>query len=309
MILCLTPNPCIDRTVIVPGFRPGAVLRAGAAHIAAGGKGVNVARAVRALGGAARCAGPLGGPTGRRVAELAAAEGLDSVWTPIRGETRTSIIIVDPAGGEATVINEPGPQLAPDEWARLAEDVRRAAGDAALVCISGSVPPGPAPDDYGALLTALAAAGRVVWADTSGAPLAAALRAAPAGLKVNQEEAGELLGASIPDARAALAAATELRRRGPQAVVITLGADGAVLAGPDGAWAARPPAIRAVSAVGSGDVFLGALAWALEQGRPTPEALRLAVAAGAANALMPGGARFDLGDVARLAAETAVQQM
>src|SRR3954447_16596107 len=105
MILCVTPNTALARTLIVPRLRPCAVHGAQQVLAAAGGKGVNVARAARTLGAAARCLGPLGGSTGRMVAELAAREGLDGAWTWIAGETRTCTIVVDLAGGDATVIN------------------------------------------------------------------------------------------------------------------------------------------------------------------------------------------------------------
>src|SRR5262245_3770495 len=94
-ILCVTPNPAIDRTLEVPGLRPGAVMRAGASRVAAGGKGVNAARALVALGARARCMGPLGGASGRILADLAAAEGLPAVWTWCEGETRSCLILVD----------------------------------------------------------------------------------------------------------------------------------------------------------------------------------------------------------------------
>ena len=111
MILCVTPNPAVDRTLTVPGIRLGEVSRAARALVAAGGKGLNVARVARAFGAEARCAGFLGGHSGQLVAELAEREGLCGGWTWIDGETRTCLIIVDPQGGEATVINEVGPAI------------------------------------------------------------------------------------------------------------------------------------------------------------------------------------------------------
>src|SRR5689334_17362015 len=141
MLLCVTPNPALDRTLIVLRLRPGEVHRTQRVIAAAGGKGLNVARAARTLGYAARCLGPLGGSTGRLVAELAQREGLDGTWTWIAGETRVCTLVVEQAGGDATVINEAGPAVAAAEWARLSDDVLRAAGQADITCLCGSLPP------------------------------------------------------------------------------------------------------------------------------------------------------------------------
>src|SRR5512132_2155100 len=172
MILCVTPNVAIDRTLSVSGFAAGGVWRAQGAGAAAGGKGLNVARALLGLGQSMCCAGPLGSRTGRQVAALADAEGLPARWTWIGGETRTSVIVVGD-GGETTVINEPGPLLSEHEWVRFIVDVADSASEAAAVCISGSVPPGSPTGGLARLIAAAGGArGRPVWLDTSGAALA-----------------------------------------------------------------------------------------------------------------------------------------
>jgi 1-phosphofructokinase family hexose kinase len=283
-ILCVTPNPAVDRTLVVPGFVAGRVWRASRVHAACGGKGVNVARALAALGTNARCLGPLGGGTGDFVAAAALAEGLQAVWTRIAGETRTSVIIVGD-GGEATVINEPGPVLSPEEWARLVALVAAEAQAADAVCISGSLPPGCPPGGAGRLVAAAAAQHRPVWVDASGDPLAAAVAAAPFGVKINAEEASALLGRPFVTASGAPQAARAILARGPRRAVVTLGAGGAVLADEEGCWRAHAPAIAAVNPVGSGDAFLAGLLKGFAEGRGCADALRLAVACGAANAL------------------------
>src|SRR6266508_1491375 len=174
MILCITPNPALDRTLVVPQIRVGEVLRASQSIVAAGGKGLNVARVASALGGAVTCAGFLGGHSGRTVAELAEREGLSSAWTWIEGETRTCVILTEPAGRDATVINAPGPTVTPGDWRRLHAQVVAAAGAAAIVCLSGSLPPGSDVREYAGLLAALCQINRPIWVDTSGAALAAA---------------------------------------------------------------------------------------------------------------------------------------
>jgi 1-phosphofructokinase family hexose kinase len=292
MILCITPNPAIDRTLVLPGLSPGDVVRPEQVIVSAGGKGLNVARALRILGGAARCCGPAGGHHGRMLAELAAAEGLAGDWTGVGVETRACTILVDRASGLSTGIYERGAALAPDEWARVAADALRLAGASSLACICGSLPAGMPPQAIGELVAALQAAGRQVWVDTSGPALEAALQARPAGVKVNHEEAGALLSAAIDTVPAAAAAARALLAAGAGQAVITLGRQGAVLAGPAGCWHAAAPGVQAVSAVASGDAFLAGLLHGFATGAAPEAALCAGVAAGAANARHAGAGRF-----------------
>jgi 1-phosphofructokinase family hexose kinase len=305
MILCVTPNPAVDRTLIVPRLRPGEVLRARESIVAAGGKGLNVARVARMLGGTAACAGFLGGHSGRLVAELAEREGLSGAWTWIAGETRTCVILVEASGHDATVVNEPGPPVTTDDWRRLTDQIVSISG-ATTICLSGSLPPESDPRDYAALLARLRPAERPVWADTSGAALAAAAGVPRVAIKVNGDEAGELIGARVKAPAEAYAAARELHQRTGGPVVLTLGGAGAVLADAAGGWRARPPALQIVSSVGSGDAFLGGLVVAQDGGVSLPEALRHAVAAGAANALSVGGGRMELRQFRELLGHTSV---
>jgi len=291
-VLCLTPNPALDRTLTVPDLRLGTVARAPSARVAAGGKGVNVARALAALGIEALCMGPLGGASGRILADLAAAENLDADWTWCEIETRSCIILVDPAARRTTVINEAGPRLQPGDWNRVTAAVLARAAEARAVCLSGSLPPGVAPDGLAELCRSLVESGQAPWVDSSGAALAAALSVAGLRLKINREEAEELLGRPLRGMAACAEAAQRLLARGPSAVVLTLGDEGAVFAEAEGCWHAASPPLETASAVASGDSFLAGLVAALAAGRDVPEALRWGVAAGAANALAEGGAGF-----------------
>lgn len=287
MILCVTPNPAIDHTLMVPKLLSGQVHRANESMVAAGGKGLNVARAIRTLGGASLCAGFLGGQSGRLLAALAEREGLPGVWTWIEEETRTCVIVVDADG--ATVINETGPMVTADDWGRLHANVMTIPAEA--VCLSGSLPPGSPLDSFVALTRDLCSAGQAVWVDTSGPALSRVLEMG-ANIKVNGAEAGAVLGMAVSSMDEALMAANQMRQRGAQSVAITLGALGAVLVTREGEWFAPTPAVKTVSAVGSGDCFLGGLVVALTADRSPHEALRWAVAAGAANAISVGGGRF-----------------
>jgi 1-phosphofructokinase family hexose kinase len=292
MILCITPNIALDRTMIVPGFGPGLVNRATETLVAAGGKGVNVARAARLLGHEIVCAGLIGGHAGKHVAELAEQEGLPTAWTWIEDESRTCIIIVTSEGSDATVVNEPGPTISAEAWTRLRGDVLQAATRAKAVCLCGSLPAGAPADAPADLIQAVEQAGHPMWVDTSKVTLQTALTARPTGLKVNAAEIGEVLGRQINDVETALAAAAEIRLQGIENVVLTLGKIGAVLVTAEGQWWARPPEVQVISSVGSGDAFLAGLVTALLDGANAPEALRQAVAVGTANTLQAGGALF-----------------
>jgi 1-phosphofructokinase len=298
-IVCVTPNAALDRTLLVPGYHAGRVLRAEEVVTSAGGKGINVARAAAVLGADVMCAGLLAGHTGRLTAELASREGLDSVWTWIDGETRTTVIVVDSESGDATVINEPGPEVTAADWNRLRSNVARAARRAEGVCICGSMPPGCPDDGLTTLVEDVRSANRAVWVDTSGPALRLALECKPSGIKVNADEFGELLGRPIDDARQAMVAAREVQRSGVPHVVVTLGSDGAVMVDDRGAWWARPPELRIVSAVGSGDAFLAGLLISLLQDQPGVHALRRATAAGSASALR-ASARLEHVDIERM---------
>ena len=323
MIICVTPNVAVDRTYVVPSVRLGAVLRSNRTIVAAGGKGLNVARAVTILGEQPLVMGILGGRSGEMVAELAAQEGLIAQWSWAGGETRNCAIVVGEDGSPETVINDRGGKLTITEWLQFIHDVvetaqgnipvddeassaaaRRFMGKRAdAVCICGSLPPGTPPHAPADLVEALLATGTSVWLDASGPALVHALEASPTGIKINNEEAGVLLGRNLPYLDDVHDAARALRGQGIDHVVITLGARGAVFHNAEGEHHLRSPMVHAVSAAGSGDAFLGGLLVALTHGLPAATALAWAVAAGAANTLIPGGGLFARADFDELLAE------
>ncbi|MEO8608395.1 MAG: 1-phosphofructokinase family hexose kinase [Chloroflexota bacterium] len=302
----MSPNPAIDRSVVVPDFRPFEVNRATNAVDAAGGKGVNAARAVKNLRRDVLCAGFLGGESGQRVAQLANMAGLDGEWTWIEGETRTCTLIIDPNSRRSTVVNESGPTVTAENWKQLGRDVMKAAGHAECICVCGSAPPGTQAEFYADFLHNLQTLLIPVWVDASGMTLRAALTVSGIAIKVNDEEIGALVGEQIKSTQDALGAAKMLREQGAISVIVTLGAPGAVIAHEDGQWWAKPPIIKAVSGVGSGDSFTAGFAVATSKGETVPEALRWATAAGAANALSIGPGQFEYAEFEHILAETTV---
>ena len=306
MILCITPNPAIDRTLIVPNLALGQVHRATQTIVAAGGKGLNVARTIRTLGGEPLCLGFAGGHTGHLLADLAQQEELNSAWTWTNFETRTCTILVS-QNGDATEIDEPGPAASSSDWKRLRRDVNKTISSADSVCISGSLPPGTPLDDFRKLLRITLQTSKQVWVDTSGAALDAVLAYPGLCVKVNDHEISKSLGLDMKDMETAKRALLILLERGLAGCAITLGAAGAFLATKAGRWHATGPQVRVVSSVGSGDSFLGGLVTALNGARDWPEALRDAVAAGTANTLLAGGGQFRLKEFERIREQVRVE--
>ncbi|WP_129630930.1 1-phosphofructokinase family hexose kinase [Candidatus Oscillochloris fontis] len=301
MLLIITPNPSIDRTMVFADLHLGSVQRTDEVLVAAGGKGLNVARAAHTLGQAAVVCAPLGGRSGALLADLAAAEGIQGRWSQHHaGETRTCVLLVNRAGGDATALNEAGPILSGADWASFAALVVEVAAEASLCLVAGSLPRGVAASQLGALLQHLHAAGRRVIVDTSGEALQSALAARPYGIKVNASELGAVLGRRIYDVDTASAAVLHLRSMGIELAAVSLGAQGAVAADASGVCWVKAPAITVVSTVGSGDSLSAGLATGLVRGLGLHEALRLGVACGTADALTIGGGRIDLAEVSRL---------
>jgi tagatose 6-phosphate kinase len=310
MIVTVTPNTALDRIEIVPSLAPGKVLRSTSLTLSAGGKGVNVARTIKILGGEAICTGFLGGYTGRQHAELVKQENLPAAWTWIDSETRAAIVIVDEATGETTVINEEGPAVTPFDWDRMQAEVLKQAEKAEAVCVSGSLPLGLDAEAYTELVKALNRVRRRVWVDSSGAALQAAVKSHPTVVKVNGLEAAGLLGwREFQDVSSAAKAARTIQQSGLSQVVLTLGKLGAVLASDAGIWYACPPKIHAICPIGSGDAFLGGLVYAWLNHSADPDMLCQAAAAGSANTLSVGGGKFTHQEFESVLAQTTVKKI
>ena len=292
MIVTLTANPSLDRTVTLPGpLSRGQVQRALTTTSDPGGKGVNVARVVTAAG--ARAVAVLPGSSDDPLL-LALRDGqVAHRPVPVRGRVRLNLTFTEP-DGTTTKVNEPGPALDADVREALADVLVREAAGARWVALSGSLPPGVPVDWYAELTDRLRATGAKVALDTSGDPLLAALAEGvmPDLVKPNGQELAELTGQPGTDLErdltAAVEAATGLLDRGIGAVLATLGAAGAVLVTRDGCWSAAPPRIRARSSVGAGDSALAGYLLADLAGGGPEDRLRSAVAHGAAAAALPG---------------------
>lgn len=309
-LLCISTNPAIDRTLIIPEFSTGKVQRATHEYTSAGGKGLNVARAAAALGYDPLCMGLLGGHHGRLLADLLALEGRESAFTWLKvGETRTCTIVLDGAGGEPTVLNTVGPTVSDNDWERLSADILHHSQPGSAALFAGSLPPGVQLNRYTRLFARLRQAGCLAWIDSSGATLKAVLANPPFGVKVNALEIGEALGKKVTSTNEALEAAHAMRALGVEVACITQGKTGAVLITALGAWRGLAPQVEATSNVGSGDAFLAGLTGALFDRWPPEEALRRAIAAGAANTLSPVPGQLKLEDFTALLPRVQIEQV
>lgn len=309
-ILCVNANPSVERTCIVDQFAIGEVNRTSRVLVTPSGKAATVARVIARLGFDALQVGPVAGEVGRSFVRLAEAEGLVGDWLWVDGETRTNVTIVPTDGGPDTILNEAGPELSPGDWSALSEKLLSHCRAGTPVCISGSMPAGVGPDDLTRLVTSLRESGAPVFIDSNGWALQGLLAGRPWCAKINHHEASVILGRPIDDVSAAAAAAGELLSSVEKIVIITMGAEGAVVAtaGSGIAHVTAPP-VRTVSGVGSGDTFLGALVAALfGQQRDVLDAVRFAAAAGALNAATTTQGQVDA-DAVEAAAEQGTVRM
>ncbi|TDV52088.1 1-phosphofructokinase [Actinophytocola oryzae] len=296
MILTLTLNPSLDRTIEIPALVRGEMVRAAATRLDPGGKGVNVARALAAHKLPTCAVIPRGGPEGRQLTELLEEEGIDVCAVPVTGHTRSNVSLVEP-DGSVTKINEPGSVLAPDDLERIVKAVLDTSATADWVVASGSLPPGVPDTFYCELGNRLTERGVRFAVDTSGPALTAALGARPALVKPNRDELAEFAGRPMDTLDDVVAAATTMCETGAERVLASLGADGAVLVGGGmGVRYGESPVDRGRSAVGAGDAMLaGYLAGGVTGGDALVEALSW----GAAAVRLPGSRMPGPGDVDR----------
>ena len=306
-IICVTPNAALDRTMVVPDFAIGHISRIGGAVAVPGGKGLNVTRAVRILGGQPLAMGLLGGHTGRMVAAMVSEDGYEAFWTYFDGETRTCAIIAN-ADGVSTVINESG-LIRPSDWNSLADDICAAAKreEVYAVCLCGSLPMGAPAGAPTKLIAKLNDLGARAWVDSSKTALENAIKARPYAIKVNREEIADALGIALEETPDIIAASKRLIEEGIGVVVVSLGADGALLVTSEFVAKATPPAIEPVDPIASGDCLHAGIVVALADGEDFKEALRRGVAAGTVNALYAGGAQFPYPHFQRVLRDTRVE--
>jgi 1-phosphofructokinase/tagatose 6-phosphate kinase len=312
VIVTVTLNAAIDRTLTVPNFQRGQRHRASQGLTLAGGKGINIARALKRLGVPVVATGLAGGTTGTRIVEELTAEAILNDFVRIEDESRTSTAVVDPTSATYTEINEWGPEVRPEELETLLEKLAYLAQGGDMVVFAGSLPRDVDDRFYAEAIRDLNRRGVQTVLDSEGEPLRLGVQAEPALVSPNQREAEGLVGQEFNDDADFLVGLDAIADLGARDVLITE---------ESGCWAllreeravrryrAGAPRVDPLSAVGSGDVLLAAYIAAWRDAKPPEERLRSAVAAGAASTLEVGAGRFDPREVGSLTGAVDVQQL
>ncbi len=308
-VLTVTVNPAVDKFIEVDRLRFGHDHRVGKVRLTAGGKGINVARALKLLGVPVMATGVWGGPTGRCLKTILSAESLPYDFVEIPQDTRTNVTITDISRNRVTRIQEPGPVFGPRARKIFQQKLIKHLKRCSYVVFSGSCAPG-VPDRYYAGLIRLA--GRMkckAILDTSGNPLREGTRAKPFMIKPNRAEAEAVLGKDLASPSSWKGALRSLLARGARTAVISLDSRGAVASDGKDFFLARAPRVKVYSAVGSGDTFIAGFVCALIRGCPFAEALRTAVAAGTANARQSSPGCVTAQDMACLARKVVLKPL
>jgi 6-phosphofructokinase 2 len=309
MIATITINPSLDQHITVDGLVMDGTNRWSRLYRYAGGKGIDVSRAIHEMGGRTTAYGFIGGTIGRAVEILLDKEGVPFSFTPIQRETRTNFIITDTKSSQQTRIDAPGPHIAKGEWERFRRKMLRIRPSPDLIVAGGSVPPGIPNDVYHTIIIEAKTFGVRTILDSDGQWLAEGVKAKPYLIKPNVREAQELLERELPTEEAIIKAALDIVDLGIEIAVISRGKDGIIAATKKEVLKATPPQVKVRSAVGAGDCTIAGLALKLANEEPLAEACRLAVAMGTAAVLTPGTELAHRSDVEKLLPQVKLKKI
>ncbi len=287
MIVTLTVNPAIERTVTVDRlvFEDRGYILSQAEE--PGGRGISAARVIHSFGGKVTAVLASGGETGERIEGMLSTSGFRSSVVKIRAQNRTNLTISD-RQGLTIKLNELGPAVDTGELDGLRQIVERALEKASWLMICGSLPPGVDPAFYARLIETAHGRGVKTLLDTDGEALLHALESKPTVIAPNQQEAERLLNRALITRAQSVEALDRLLQMGPESVILSLGSRGAIGGDGTGRWEAIPPRIEALCPIGAGDALAAAFVWARRKNKTFADALRWGVAAGTASAALPG---------------------
>ncbi|GAB6876903.1 1-phosphofructokinase [Thermaerobacter litoralis] len=288
LVATVTLNPALDRTVAVDRLTVGGTNRVASVRVDPGGKGLNVARVVRRLGLGAVALGFVGEENSHIFHRVLASEAVEDRLVEVPGETRTNLKIVDRHTGTETEINDAGFHVPAKYLEQLLAGLDAILERCGALVVTGSLPPGVPAEFYARLISRANEAGVLTVLDAAGEALLRGIEAGPRVVKPNRAELEEVTGERLPDLEAVHRAATALRTAGAGCVLASLGSEGALLVTPEGSWYGRAQPVAAGSTTGAGDSMVAATVYGLLSGRAPRDILRLAVAAGAATAALPG---------------------
>jgi 1-phosphofructokinase family hexose kinase len=312
VIVTVTLNAALDRTLTVPNFQRGQRHRASQGLMLAGGKGINIARALKLLGAPVVATGLVGGRTGIRIVEELTSEAILNDFVRIDNESRTSTAVVDPTAPTYTEINEWGPAVRPEELEMLLEKLTYLAQGADAVVFAGSLPRDVDEAFYEEAIRAINRQGVTTVLDSEGQPLRLGVQSEPYLVSPNQNEAEGLVGQEFNEDEDFILGLEAIAERGARNVLITQESGCFALLRQERTahrYRVRAPSIEPVSAVGSGDVLLAAFLAAYLKGESPENALRAAVATGTASTLEVGAGRFDQREADRLASAVEVSEL
>src|SRR3990170_3367259 len=288
MIVTVTLNPAIDQTLVVPKFVAGDTLRVKSSRFDPGGKGINVSRVIRELGGESLAMGFAPGGLGRYIEHTLEAQGIACDFVHTKGETRTNITILDESRHIHTILSDPGPPTEIRYVDELRTRLRNRLHQGDWLVLAGSIPPPLDAHVYTDIIREASEIGAHTVLDADGEALAVGADACPEMVKGNRRELERLLGRHLDDEASTIQAAVQVHDRGIHSVVVTRGREGAVASTDEMLFRGVAPRVRAVSAVGSGDALLAGVVLTLSRGGAMEDALRLGIAAGTASVLNPG---------------------
>lgn len=286
MITTICMNPSFDRTVEVDALKAGHVNRIRAARTDVGGKGVNVAVVARRLGIDAQVIGVAGEDGASRIRAAMDAEGVQHAFLPVEGSVRVNTKVVSLDGSGVTELNEPGPMLTADVLAEFFALAREKAQGSDAVVITGSLPPGCPPGTYRGLIRALRGVRCIL--DVGGNELTLGVEARPFLIKPNHHELAEALRMELHTMEDFRRGAQLLMDAGAENVIVSMGRDGAMCVGAEGAFYAPEVPVEVHSTVGAGDALVGGLLYGLTKCGTMREAFRCGVAAGTASVMTEG---------------------
>lgn len=308
MIVTLTVNPAIDRTINVDrlAFEDRAYILS--SKDTPGGRGINAATVIHSFGGKTLAVLPAGGATGLRFEEFLKDSGFPVVIVRIRNKVRTNLTLID-RHGLTMKLNDPGPTLDKGEVAKVDKAVRARLDGVNWLMLCGSLPPGVPDDFYASLIDFAHRKGVKTLLDTDGEALRLGLEARPTVVKPNQAEAERLLNAALLTRTQTLSAAEQFVRLGAESVILSLGSKGVVASFHGEMSEVIPPHIHALSPIGAGDALVAAFLWSMETNNDYREALRWGVAAGSASAALPGMRFATLEDTRKLYPEVEMRKV
>lgn len=308
MIVTLTANPAIDRTITVDrlAFEDRAFILS--STDSPGGRGINASSVIHSFGGTTLAILPAGGSSGKRFQEFLDSSGFPVVVVPVRNKVRTNLTITDSHGLTAK-LNEPGPRMTAGEVTGIERTVIAYLVKASWLMLCGSLPPGVPADFYARIIDQAHKRNVKVLLDTDGPAFEAGIQARPALVSPNQEEAERLLNTALITRSSCLMAAERMHKMGAESVLLSLGGRGAVTFHGGKLSEAIPPRVDAVCPIGAGDAMSAAFLWALENKKPWNEAVRWGVAAGTASAMLPGMNFASLEATTKIFADVEVREV